>query len=44
MRRNDKEIVRAVLEWRTTVKRPRGRPWKKVAGKGEKDLKIIGVT
>lgn len=43
MRKNEKETVRVVLEWRSTGKRPCGRPRKKWLDKVEEDSKKIGV-
>jgi len=42
MHRNEKEMVRAVLEWKPTGKRPRGRPKKRWMDSLE-DFKKIGI-
>jgi len=43
MRENEEETVRAVLDWKHTGKRPRGRPRKRRMDTVEEDLKKIRV-
>lgn len=43
MRRNKKETVRVVLEWKPPRKRPYGRPRKRWLDKGEDNLDKIEV-
>lgn len=44
MRGNDDNIVKIVMSWRPTEKRPRGRPRKKWMNEVEEDLKRVGMN